>query len=794
MTSNDVNDDAVLAPSPPVPWPPDVATVFTDIFSREPRPCQVEFAHKLHDAIALKQPLLGELPTGVGKTLLAFYACYVARFKHNMTKAVIVAGYQKYLQMQYMEQASAFDGKLGCVFALFGKANYICTKRLKQQLDSMIPFAEANIESQRKRDKINKYFLERYRYAMKKPDVNDDIWKVSQQMAWEEASKQMHLSFKESKDVWSLVEANASCDCRKSSMAKGKFSSCPCARSRQLSKEADILVVNMSYVCTMASRGILDNLFTWNNAETQTTKFSIWDEAHAILHAAKPLYDSLAAPTLNAQEVTNLCSAMKETPLKNTFALDAKPFLNLEFEELMYSNSKNMSAVRRAVGNANNKFDTSACHTLKSNLEAIHATVTSQLEPFESAEELSRMTKIGAVSRYEIEAALKISIKDVLRTTKEDEPATEYTDTIAFLKEQLMKHEYKIKCVTWTGKERAMYDTCVLMLKKANNKERLDCEKLLTQLDALKSVSDAILTAKKALSYDDWNNTTYMLQAPIADRNGIHYHLSAGEKATAIKKLMHLDMYPPIMISATLCDENGFEMFESAIGYTFPTAMKVKMHSPFPDEHRFFWSPSTMYRPFEWESMSTGFQDAWHEEQAALIVQTLQLMWPNRRLALVISKSNRLSTEMMQRISVKLPTFSHTKIESTEAIQHVKVSEQPGVIYGTDTLATGVDLPGQVGLVVILKPLNMSLSAEEQYALKYLKVGPQMWKNYYWNASTIFRQACGRLMRRHDDKGVILFFDTLDKYNRPKGKERDNVYNFFEQRVSQDPSLVSWPF
>ena len=225
-----------------------------------------------------------------------------------------------------------------------------------------------------------------------------------------------------------------------------------------------------------------------------------------------------------------------------------------------------------------------------------------------------------------------------------------------------------------------------------------------------------------------------------------------------------------------------FAMFESAVGHRFATALVLP--SPFPSASRHFWRPGDgMLRPARFAVL--GEEPRWFAAQAELIAATVRLN--PRRLTLVISMSKEENRDAMGRLLARLPELEHVPFEEQRRFDELCASDRRGVVYGCESLGTGVDLPGLVGLVVILKPLTLSCSADETYARDHLNRAREMWDFYYWKSDYRFRQASGRLVRSPDDAGVILFFDLLNHQGTgPRGKEAAAVQPSVARIVGQN--------
>ena len=243
------------------------------------------------------------------------------------------------------------------------------------------------------------------------------------------------------------------------------------------------------------------------------------------------------------------------------------------------------------------------------------------------------------------------------------------------------------------------------------------------------------------------------------------------------------------MMSATLQtrpDNNSplsFDVFESTVGHAF--GARLVENSPF-----LLRRPWTFVTPpgdeYCFPKKATSTAETEWTTRACLLIAKLVRERPCevRPLTFVISRSKDLNARLLLELRGHLPEWRHC-----DAHMHPKAfldvttngAVRPTVVYGCDTLSTGVNCPGQVNMVVLPKPVNRRYTPSETYEFDYRKSTSQqaVRSSYWFSSQTFFRQACGRLVRNETDRGVVLFFDAMDATNGRRSGSKPYVRDFF---------------
>ncbi len=91
-------------------------------------------------------------------------------------------------------------------------------------------------------------------------------------------------------------------------------------------------------------------------------------------------------------------------------------------------------------------------------------------------------------------------------------------------------------------------------------------------------------------------------------------------------------------------------------------------------------------------------------------------------------------------------------------------SERSSVLFATDSFWEGVDAPGETLQIVILCKLPFRVPTEPVLKARMAAIAEQGGNPFAElslpDAVVRLRQGFGRLMRRHDDRGVVLILDS----------------------------------
>jgi Rad3-related DNA helicase len=118
------------------------------------------------------------------------------------------------------------------------------------------------------------------------------------------------------------------------------------------------------------------------------------------------------------------------------------------------------------------------------------------------------------------------------------------------------------------------------------------------------------------------------------------------------------------------------------------------------------------------------------------------------------------------------------------------------VIYGSEKLYTGMDLPGRVSMVVLLKAFNdvrvitgpyYNIVGDRVFDETGRRVADEYNKLYRYNTCRATIQATGRIMRQHGDQGVVMLLS-----------DNTNDAHMLKQQFKNAPlvrdEMTAWPY
>ena len=304
---------------------------------------------------------------------------------------------------------------------------------------------------------------------------------------------------------------------------------------------------------------------------------------------------------------------------------------------------------------------------------------------------------------------------------------------------------------------------------------------------------DAINLLNLAKNKNEWLTSKHMDIAPIATETGITY------KATEImrSKLLRTHLWEPLancvrvspfLMSATIADlsqpnntqfsqfkrDTGIKNTVTAISNTVFDSARITLYHP--------------YLPMWKHEMSNGQLE---QNFADRVNEIITLIRGNPRGTLIVGTHSELD-KLMPFLQNRLPLLRillyKNAEQEVERLKHAPhVAWEDIVILGSDKMYTGLNLPTCLGLVVILKALNM---APNQAVNNYNKLlDPHNYAETNKKRCDHRRlmrqvQAVGRLMRCETDGGVVAFLS-----HHPNDLKSIQVYYPDAQYVRNRPEL-----
>ena len=289
----------------------------------------------------------------------------------------------------------------------------------------------------------------------------------------------------------------------------------------------------------------------------------------------------------------------------------------------------------------------------------------------------------------------------------------------------------------------------------------------------------------KTTSIDTWKaESGHPTVAPIVSNTQVVYELDLDARAAALAECFGFhkaqfdiallrtnssgvplpDAFRPIAISATIVDahrhDRPFGLFERLMGTTFDQSCAFP--SPFPVASRAFVFATGGARYPAGSYNNDHEMNRWKRERLVWIQDAIRRN-TRRTLTLIIGPNKSDLVDTRNELRRHFPDHRHVEVDTQECRQLLGSEGMHGVVYGSERLATGVDYPGRVGLVVVLKSMRRAYTAAEQYGKKHNDQNEEITAVYNWKSMLLFVQACGRAVRCESDSAILLFFPPDNK-------------------------------
>jgi len=281
--------------------------------------------------------------------------------------------------------------------------------------------------------------------------------------------------------------------------------------------------------------------------------------------------------------------------------------------------------------------------------------------------------------------------------------------------------------------------------------------------------------ATKALKKIDWINddVLYKKFIPKISKSGLFYEMTFMEKSQILDTSLWSKLEQGTMLmSATLSHpekdiEFSFEDFFSEVGLPDNTPRHTTKEVFDSRRMTIYVPPMKKYS----YSLSMEEKRNYNSQRINLIVKAVS---KNPLATLVLS--NNIEDYKGIIFNMKKSLRKHVHVDYNKEIGLFKKfengQENNYVIYGAEKLWTGLNMPGRIGMVVILKPFNRFRMIEEPYYTSiFQKYYRETNKNsietfnshYRYNTCRDTIQAAGRVMRKYDDYGVVMFLSDNKK-------------------------------
>ncbi|KAK3243057.1 hypothetical protein CYMTET_47326 [Cymbomonas tetramitiformis] len=285
--------------------------------------------------------------------------------------------------------------------------------------------------------------------------------------------------------------------------------------------------------------------------------------------------------------------------------------------------------------------------------------------------------------------------------------------------------------------------------------------------NTITSTIRAMSLARQALSQDEWMNH-HRLIVPNVSQKGIAYEASMSLQSRRLRDRLWKQLVGAngaLVMSATLVDpskalDQQFSVFETEVGLDDAAIRPRVRHfvggSVFDRSLVTFRVPSTRcffeYAKFRKDPIA---REAYLQEQRDRIVEAVGI---GRKSAIILCPNLAELNDLKALLREKTPDdVQHVNFNDSDDYKKFVSGKYRALIYGSDSLCTGIDLPGRIDLVVITRPWNevwrpVQYGYEKRYMHRHIIEDMRMYVRMRHTT-----QAVGRLQRCPTDSGVVLF-------------------------------------
>ncbi len=309
-------------------------------------------------------------------------------------------------------------------------------------------------------------------------------------------------------------------------------------------------------------------------------------------------------------------------------------------------------------------------------------------------------------------------------------------------------------------------------------KENILYNRLINRTRTLASSIRAVFSVDKPEKY-----VYYVERVPLAGRNRNISPLEVSAAPLDVTQWLkkHLfDRTHVISTSATLAtiaagtrkpEERGsaFTYFRSRVGLdsaTYPDILENMLPLTFDYEHN-----ALLYLPRHLPPPAYGDSEAYVGYMKAMAGEMLNLVRASRGRAFLLFSSRRMLNDVYQEFLMRLNSRDHFRLLSQEdrgmtrleLVREFRAAEG-AVLFGLKSFWEGVDIAGEaLSLVVIDKmPFDPPDDPVQEARVALMKKNGENWFGSYVLPQAVLRlkQGLGRLLRSHEDRGVMAILDT----------------------------------
>jgi len=352
---------------------------------------------------------------------------------------------------------------------------------------------------------------------------------------------------------------------------------------------------------------------------------------------------------------------------------------------------------------------------------------------------LSQRTRKGLLTRLKVQShdieALK-SMTDILRMAGENF----FLDLQAVLKEEPVLRVRRKNII------RDILSGPLLALKDALLELKVETFEEEQEVKAFAARAHGIAISVRHNLEQDLEGYVYW-----AEREGKRIRLVASpiEIADTLRTELFDRINTVVLTSATLSAAGSFSYLRGRLG--MDDGQELLLDSPFDFEQQ-----ALLYiAPGLVDQQATGYQDAFEEELRSILNVT-----QGRTLVLFTSYGQlRRTAETLRSVMPDLALLCQGEMPAYRLIERFKQS--PGsVLLGTASFWQGIDIPGDALQCVVIAKLPFAVPDDPLIEARMEKLKNPFWEYQVPQATLLFRQGFGRLIRTKTDKGAVAVLDS----------------------------------
>jgi len=236
-----------------------------------------------------------------------------------------------------------------------------------------------------------------------------------------------------------------------------------------------------------------------------------------------------------------------------------------------------------------------------------------------------------------------------------------------------------------------------------------------------------------------------------AERENKRYRLVASpiDIADTLREHLFGRLDTAVLTSATLSASGSFNYIKGRVGLDAPTDLLLDSPFDFENQALLYISPGLD------DPQAAGHQERFDRELMAILGITL-----GRTLVLFTSYGQlRKTKETLRSAMPDLGILCQGEMPAYRLIEQFK--EQPNaVLLGTASFWQGIDIPGDALQCVVIAKLPFAVPDEPLIEARMERLKNPFYEYQVPQATLLFRQGFGRLIRTKTDKGAVAVLDT----------------------------------